>query len=181
MSKTSGPKAMKRLGIAVVSFAVLAAGVVWANRPVEPLPADARADLVVVEKTKRMLTLYKSGVMLRSYHVALGRGLTGAKERAGDARTPEGRYTIDSRNAQSVFHRALHVSYPSAADRARARVAGYEPGGDVMIHGMRNGLGWLGRAHRLFDWTRGCMAVTNDEIEEIWRVVPDGTPIELRP
>jgi murein L,D-transpeptidase YafK len=107
--------------------------------------------------------------------------MTGAKVREGDNRTPEGRYIIDSRNAQSTFHRALHVSYPSAADRARACAEGYKPGGDIMIHGMRNGFGWLGRAHRLFDWTRGCIAVTNDEIDEIWRVVPDGTPIKIQP
>jgi|SRR5882672_1310531 len=172
---------MKRLSIAGIICALLVAGAVWANRATDALPAEARADLIVVEKGKRTLTLYKSGVVLRSYSVALGRGMTGAKEHERDNRTPEGRYSIDSRNAQSAFHRALHVSYPSAADRARARAAGFEPGGDVMIHGMRNGFGWLGRAHRLFDWTRGCIAVTNDEIDEIWRVVPDGTPIEIKP
>ena len=173
---------MKKLvGAIVVIAAVLAASMVWASRSAVPLPANARADLIVVEKSKRLLTLYSHGVALRSYHVALGRGSSGAKERKGDKRTPEGRYVIDARNSNSAFHRALHVSYPSAADRARARAEGNEPGGDVMIHGTRNGFSWLGRAHRMFDWTRGCVAVTNDEIDEIWRVVPDGTAIEFRP
>jgi murein L,D-transpeptidase YafK len=171
----------KLIGAIAVVAAALVTGAVWANRSFVPLPADAHADLLVVEKSKHLLTLYSHGVALRSYHVSLGRGAGGAKEREGDKRTPEGRYVIDSRNSNSAFHRALHVSYPSAADQARARAAGYEPGRDVMIHGMRNGFGWLGRAHRIFDWTRGCVAVTDDEIDEIWRVVPDGTPIEFRP
>lgn len=88
---------------------------------------------------------------------------------------------MDYRKADSSFHRALHLSYPSAADRARAVAQGVDPGGLIMIHGLKNGLGWLGRLHRLFDWTDGCIAVTNPEIEQIWQSVPDGTPIELRP
>lgn len=88
---------------------------------------------------------------------------------------------LDYRNARSSFHRSLHVSYPDSADVARARAAGVDPGGMIMVHGIRNGLGWLGRLHRALDWTDGCIAVTNREIEEIWRAVPDGTPIEIRP
>ena len=81
----------------------------------------------------------------------------------------------------SRFHRALHVSYPDAADRERARKLGIDPGGDIMIHGIQNGLGWLKGSQRLVDWTDGCIAVTDEEIEEIWRMVPNGTPIEIRP
>jgi murein L,D-transpeptidase YafK len=172
---------MKRIGILSVIVVMFVAGAVWANRSSDPLPSDARADLIVVEKGKRLLTLYANGTALNTYRIALGREPAGAKESEGDDRTPEGRYVIDSRNAQSAFHRALHISYPSDVDAARAREGGYSPGGAIMIHGIRKGLGWLGRAHRVFDWTRGCIAVTNDEIEELWRVVPDGTPIEIRP
>lgn len=144
----------------------------------ETLP---RADLVVVEKAKRTLTLYRRSRPLKTYGVALGPNPVGHKQQEGDGRTPEGRYVIDFRNRKSAFHRALHISYPNAADSRRARARGVSPGGAIMIHGLPNGLGALGRTHRLRDWTEGCVAVTNDEIEEIWRAVPDGTPIEIRP
>jgi murein L,D-transpeptidase YafK len=88
---------------------------------------------------------------------------------------------IDSHNPGSAFHRALHVSYPSAADVARAKAGGYAAGGEIMIHGMHNGMGWIGKVHRLVDWTTGCVAVTDSEIEELYRIVPDGTRIEIRP
>ncbi len=96
-------------------------------------------------------------------------------------RTPEGIYKIDSRNAQSSFHLALHISYPSADDSARAAERGVPAGFDIMIHGTRNGLGWMGAFHRWKDWTAGCIALTDKEIEELWRVTPDGTTIEIRP
>lgn len=113
--------------------------------------------------------------------VALGLQPVGAKRREGDRRTPEGRYRIDFRKAGSGYHRALHISYPSRDDRARAARDGASLGGAVMIHGLRNGFGWIGHAHRSFDWTHGCVALTNTELDELWRAVPDGTLIELRP
>lgn len=139
------------------------------------------ADRVVVEKAARRLHLYAGERLLASYAVALGGRPQGHKQREGDGRTPEGLYRISGRNPGSRYHLALRVSYPDARDRARAAAAGVDPGGDIMIHGLPNGLGWLGRLHRLFDWTEGCIAVTNAEIEEIWHAVPDGTPIEIRP
>jgi murein L,D-transpeptidase YafK len=140
-----------------------------------------KADHVVVEKAARKLTLYRDGVALKSYRVALGFSPKGPKERQGDGRTPEGRYVIDRRNAQSQFHLSLHISYPDARDRARAAEAGVDPGGDIFIHGLPSGLGYLGAAFNLRDWTLGCIAVTNPEIEEIWAAVPNGTPIEIKP
>lgn len=95
--------------------------------------------------------------------------------------TPEGNYVLDWRNPRSKFHRSIHVSYPSASDIAKAREEGVHPGGDIMIHGLQNGLGWIGRFHRLMDWTDGCIAVTDAKMDEIWRAIPDGTPIEIRP
>ena len=139
------------------------------------------ADLVIVHKGQRTLTLYKGDAPLRTYKIALGRNPKGPKQQEGDGRTPEGRYLIDARNAASKFHRALHISYPSQEDRRRAQARGVKPGGDIMIHGLPNGMGALGKAHRLRDWTDGCIAVTNEEIEEIWRLVPNGTRIEIRP
>ncbi|PHP68647.1 hypothetical protein CSC94_01195 [Zhengella mangrovi] len=171
------PALLFGLGTAMV-IALLGAGWFW---PEAPLPAAARADLIVVSKHERMLEVRQGDTILKRYRVALGSNPVGPKARQGDGRTPEGRYLIDSRNRASRFHLALHVSYPSAADRARARAAGVSPGGDIMVHGIRNGLGWIGRLHALVDWTNGCIAVTDEQIEEIWAVTPNGTPIEIRP
>ena len=141
----------------------------------------AAADRVLIEKAQRRLTLYRAGVPIRSYRVALGAQPLGPKTREGDGRTPEGFYVIDGHKADSAFHRALHLSYPNAADRARARTLGVAPGGDIMIHGLRNGLGWLGPLHRLSDWTRGCIALSDAQIDEVAAAVPDGTVVEIRP
>jgi len=156
--------------------AILATLFLWANAPAPALPQGAVADRIVVEKSARRLTLYAHGKPLESYRISLGASPSGAKQREGDNKTPEGLYTIDAKNAASRFHKALHVSYPGPLDRARAAT-----GGDIMIHGLPNGLGFLGRAQRLRDWTAGCIALTNREVDEVWRAVPAGTPIEIRP
>ena len=140
-----------------------------------------KADRIVIEKNAHRLTLLNHGSVVKTYRVCLGPHPVGAKDREGDGRTPEGIYTIDSRNANSHFHRALHVSYPNAADIARARRLGVSPGGAIMIHGMPNRWRLLGWAIQQTDWTAGCIAVTDDEIEEIWRMVPNGTIVEIRP
>jgi murein L,D-transpeptidase YafK len=145
------------------------------------LPKGTLADRIVIEKAARTLSLYREGRVLKMYKIALGPNAKGHKEREGDGRTPEGNYIIDSRNADSSFHRALHVSYPNERDRMRARRLGVSPGGAIMIHGLPNGMGVIGKTHILRDWTQGCIAVTNEEIEEIWRVVPNGTRVEIRP
>jgi murein L,D-transpeptidase YafK len=169
----------------VIAFGVVtvltAAVAIWANASVSPLPPDTKADFLVVDKLERKLSAFSHGQLLRSYRVSLGRDPIGPKLRQGDRRTPEGSYIIDRHSPASAFHRALHVSYPSAAEASRAQAEGYDPGGDIMVHGIHNGLGWIGRAHRLIDWTVGCVAVTDPEIEELYRIVPDGTRIEIRP
>lgn len=113
--------------------------------------------------------------------MALGREPTGAKEFEGDQRTPEGSYSIDFHKPDSDYHLALHISYPEQHDIDRAALQGLSAGSDIMIHGLPNGRRWIGRFHRRQDWTAGCVAVTDFEIEEIYRAVPDGTPIEIRP
>ncbi len=158
----------------VISLGVYA---LWPTRP----PPAGKADRVVVIKSQRTLLLMRGDQVLKSYKVALGRQSVGPKVHEGDHRTPEGNYVLDSRNPQSRFHLSFHVSYPNASDITRARGLGETPGGNIMIHGIANGLGWIGRLHRLWDWTDGCIAVTNSDIEEIWRAVPDGTRIEIRP
>jgi murein L,D-transpeptidase YafK len=145
-----------------------------------PLPDDLMADSVIVEKSLHRMHLFKDGELLRTYRVALGRGGPEPKSQEGDARTPQGAYFIDNRNPRSGFHRALHISYPNATDSAAARARGVNAGSEVEIHGIKNGLGWIGRLHRAVDWTEGCIAVTNREMDEIWRVVPDGTPVVIK-
>jgi len=140
-----------------------------------------RADHVLVEKTKRRLTLFTDGQVLKRYKISLGREPVGAKLRSGDNRTPEGFYYIDYRVEDSDFHLALHISYPNEADKRRARQMGYSPGGSIMLHGLKNGDKEIAYYHGYFDWTKGCIAVTNAEIEEIWQLVPNGTSIEIRP
>lgn len=127
------------------------------------------------------MELVHAGQVLKGYKVALGGEPVGPKTRQGDHRTPEGVYVIDSRNAHSQFHRSLHISYPNAADRERARKLSVATGGDIYIHGLPNGYGFIGAAHRARDWTDGCIAVTDEEIEEIWRLVDNGTPAEIQP
>jgi murein L,D-transpeptidase YafK len=140
-----------------------------------------QADRIVITKSARQLALLRNGKTIRTYHVRLGSNPNGAKERQGDGKTPEGIYRIDSRNADSKFHRALHVSYPNAADEARARRMHVSPGGEIMIHGAPNRWRWLSFVFPHIDWTAGCIAVKDDEIEEIWRLVPNGTAVEIRP
>ena len=143
--------------------------------------APPPVDLVRLDKSERRLELVSAGVVVARYDVALGREPIGPKRRQGDGRTPEGRYRIDWRKRDSDYHRALHISYPNAEDRAHAKANAVDPGGAIMIHGLPNGLGPIGAAHRLVDWTDGCVAVTNAEIEEIWEWVEDGVPIEIQP
>lgn len=156
-------------------------GAIWAHWPRQPLPPGTQADRVVVRKGMRTLELYRGADLVRVYRIALGRNPKGHKQQEGDSRTPEGHYILDYRNPRSSYHKALHVSYPSAADTAAARSRGVSPGGLIMVHGVRNGMGVIGRLHRLFDWTDGCIAVSDREIDEIWRVVADGTPIVIEP
>lgn len=171
-----------RIAAALLALAFLIAALAWANRSDSPpLPAGARADRVVVDKSARTLALLSGGRALKTYRVSLGGAPLGHKRQEGDERTPEGVYVLDYRKANSSAHRSLHVSYPNAADQAQARARGVSPGGFIMVHGIRDGLGWLGRMHRWVDWTDGCVAVANWEMDEIWRAVPDGTPIEIRP
>jgi murein L,D-transpeptidase YafK len=141
---------------------------------------EPKVDRVVVLKTKHELLLLSGDHVVKSYRVALGRGGLGPKRRQGDGRTPEGLYRIDHRNPASKFHLALHISYPQTTDIQRAQRLGVSPGGDIMIHGLGREFSWVGSRHLLSDWTEGCIAVTDSEIEEIWEMVPDGTPVEVR-
>ena len=139
------------------------------------------ADKVLIEKKERRLTLLSKGEVIKIYKIALGGDPVGPKLRQGDNKTPEGTYIIDSRNSNSEYHLSLHISYPNEKDKMRAKELGVSPGGDIMIHGIKNGLSWIGTLHAEIDWTKGCIAVTDQEMEEIYRLVPNGTIVEIRP
>ena len=174
------PVASKSIA-ALATFIAIAVTIVFAasrRKPVDHLPT---ANSILVIKHTHTMTLFRDDQPLKQYRVALGRGGLGPKLQAGDNKVPEGTYRIVSRNPHSAFYRALRVGYPTPSQAAAARAHGIDPGGDIMIHGIRNGLGWLGPAQRLVDWTKGCIAVTDPEMDEIWEAVPDGTPIEIQP
>ena len=144
-----------------------------------PAFAGERVDLVRVHKAERLLELVGDGKVLRSYSIALGGDPIGHKHQEGDQRTPEGRYVLDWRNPNSIAHKSIHISYPNADDLAAAKARNVDAGGMIMIHGQPNGFGWWGWLLQLVDWTDGCIAVTDSDMDEIWAMVADGTPIEI--
>jgi murein L,D-transpeptidase YafK len=138
-------------------------------------------DRLIVYKHERKLVLLSGGKEVRSYKIALGAEPVGPKTRHGDHRTPEGSYILDSRNPNSHFYKAFHISYPNSNDLATAKTLGVNPGGDIMLHGLPKEYAWVGKAHVLHDWTDGCIAVTNEEMDDLWKLVRIGTPIEIKP
>ncbi len=161
----------RRLALA---FLILSTALAFAETAVH-------VDRIVVLKSKRSMTLYQNNKVLKTYRVALGGTPTGAKSRQGDHKTPEGMYRVDAKNAHSQYYLSLHVSYPGPADRERAKKLGVNAGGDIMIHGLPDRFAYLGTLQSKYDWTDGCIAVSNAEIEEIWKLVQVGTEVEIRP
>ena len=143
--------------------------------------SEGMIDYVLVKKSEGKMYLLADKQVLREYRIALGANPKGHKQREGDERTPEGAYILDFKKADSNFFKAIHISYPNAADRARARAAKVDPGGQIMIHGQKNGYGRFAPITQSFNWTDGCIAVSNAEMKEIWRLVEVGTPIVIRP
>ena len=135
----------------------------------------------MVDKSDRKMWLIHNGERYREYDISLGDSPEGHKQQEGDERTPEGNYILDYRNPKSRYHLSIHINYPNADDKARAKAKGVSPGGDIFIHGVPNGMGWAQKYYSGIDWTDGCIAVSNKEIEEIWELVKNGTPIEIRP
>ena len=144
-------------------------------------PRTYSADSIVLDKSERRLTMFHQGREVRAYDVALGKNPVGPKTRRGDGRTPEGLYYIEGRNPESKYHLSLRISYPAVKDQENAARRRVSPGGDIMIHGLPTAFSNVGALHRQQDWTEGCVAVTNEEIEEIWRAVPNGARILIRP
>lgn len=154
----------------------------WATanhaRETSPQASVEKADFVLVEKSKYRLTLFKNGKSIGEYAVVFGGNPVGHKQQQGDEKTPEGRYTIDNKNPHSKFYKSLHISYPNAADRARAKARGVSPGGDIMVHGQKNGWGSLTLK---FNWTLGCIALSNKDMDAAWARISVPVPIEIKP
>ena len=140
-----------------------------------------KADHVLVVKSEWRLYLMRGDKVFADYPVTFGAQPKGHKQQQGDERTPEGRYLLDSKNVNSKFYKAIHVSYPNAQDRENARKRGVSPGGDIMVHGQPNGWGWAGPALQMLSWTDGCIALRDKDMDEVWAAVDAGTPIEIRP
>ena len=161
----------------ITSTSVIAAESTSENK--QAMPTSIMIDKVFVDKSARTLQLLSDDKVIKSYHIALGGNPVGHKQQQGDQRTPVGNYTLDYKNEKSGYYRSIHVSYPNAADKARAKSRGVSAGGDIMIHGQKNGFGAFGILNQQRDWTEGCMAVTNDDMDEIMAAVKIGIAIEI--
>jgi len=140
-----------------------------------------KSNKIVVLKSERKLLLFKDSSLIRTYNVSLGKNPIGDKEKEGDSKTPEGKYFIDWRNKNSKFHLSLHISYPNKKDLNESKEKGLNPGGNIMIHGRPNLIGWLPFIYENKDWTDGCIAVSNIEIEEIWKSIKDNSEVIIKP
>lgn len=149
--------------------------------PGRSLPRNVKIDYILVDKSARKMKVYADGKRLKTYRISLGRNPLGDKEFQGDYKTPEGVYSINGKNPNSLYHKNLGISYPNADDVAHARKLGKSAGGDIKIHGLKPGLGYIGKFHLWMDWTKGCIAVTNREIDELYDRVEIGTKIEIKP
>ena len=139
------------------------------------------ADFVLVIKSESRLYLIRDGKEFASFKVAFGSNPRGHKQQQGDERTPEGRYTLDYKNTNSAYYKSIHISYPNAKDRENARKLGVDPGGHIMVHGQRNGYEGFSSIVQFFNWTNGCIALSNKDMDVVWQTVNPGTPIEIRP
>ncbi|MFZ3018827.1 MAG: L,D-transpeptidase family protein [Gallionella sp.] len=156
-------------------------GILLLCLPLWASAASPSIDLVRVIKSERKLQLISEGKILHEFKVSLGGNPNGHKIQEGDERTPEGLYKLDYKKADSAFHKAFHISYPNAQDIAAAKSRDVNPGGNIMIHGQKNGLGWLSSISQRFDWTNGCIALTDSEIDVMWEQVKEGTAVEISP
>ena len=171
----------KRKIIQLIIFLALVGLSTYYFYPENKLSNDIQIDSIVVYKSKREMLVYSNGQLLKIYKISLGRQPIGHKEFEGDKKTPEGIYSINDKNPNSGYHKNLGISYPDNDDLENARRFGKSAGGDIKIHGIRNGIGFIGKFHRLFDWTLECIAVTDQEIDELYRAVKIGTYIEIKP
>ncbi len=171
---------MRKIVGITISFLLLVF-IIYSFYPEDRLPLNVLIDQIVVYKSKRQLLVYSKGKWLKTYKISLGKSPVGSKQFEGDKKTPEGIYFINGKNSKSGYHKNLGISYPNQYDIENAKRLGKPTGGDVKIHGLKNNIGFVGKHHRWFDWTKGCIAVTNQEMDELYRAVNIGTKIEIKP
>jgi murein L,D-transpeptidase YafK len=171
---------MKKWSIAICLLIMLGATGYYFF-PEKKLPVDKKISKLVVFKKERVMKVYSSEEVIKVYHISIGKNSVGDKISQGDKRTPEGSYIINDKNAGSGYHKNLGISYPNQADRSAAKSMNVDPGGDIKIHGLQNGLGFIGKFHRVMNWTAGCIALTDDEVDELYNQVEIGTPIIIMP
>lgn len=173
---------MKKSKIILLTISLILLGLtVYYFYPEDKLPIDTQIDKLVVYKSKRQLLAYSNGQLVKTYKISLGRQPIGDKEFEGDKKTPEGRYFINGKNPNSGYHKNLGISYPDKDDIENAKRLGKPTGGDIKIHGLRNKAGFIGKFHRWSDWTLGCIALTDNEIDELYNAVKIGTQIDIKP
>jgi len=171
---------IKRIILTLI-FGLVGIGLIFYFKPFKPLDKSVSIDKIEVIKHKRRLDLISNNQIIKSYKISLGRVPKGHKEYEGDKKTPEGLYVINDKNLNSGYHKNLGISYPNEQDIKHAESINKSPGGLIKIHGIKNGFGWIGRFHLLFDWTLGCIAITDKEIDELYENIEIGTPIEIKP
>ncbi len=143
--------------------------------------SSQKADRVLVIKSEHRLILINNGEIFATYNVTFGSNPNGHKQSQGDQKTPEGKYVLDYKNANSDYYKSIHISYPNKKDRENAKRLGVSPGGNIMIHGQLNGWEWAAPIVQLFSWTDGCIALSNKDMDQIWLAIDPGTPIEIWP
>jgi murein L,D-transpeptidase YafK len=171
---------MKRF-IVIALIILVAISFLYYLFPEDTLPPHVKIDKLVVLKSKRRMEAYSKGEVIKIYKISLGRSPIGDKEVEGDKKTPEGAYFINGKNSESGYYKNLGISYPNREDIEQARMKKINPGGEIKIHGIRNGFGFIGKFQRWLDWTAGCVALTNEEVDEIYQAVEVGTPITILP
>lgn len=167
--------------ILFILLLIIVGAIIYNLYPEKKLPANTKIDYIIVKKSDRQLLAYSKFKLVKTYQISLGDSPVGHKEYEGDEKTPEGIYIINAKNPHSGYHKNLGISYPNSKDVAYAKLLGRPAGGDIKIHGIRNKFGFIGKFQRFSDWTNGCMALTNSEVDELYTTVKIGTKIEIRP
>ncbi len=165
--------------ITLLFVSIILAFAIYYFYPIHKIPNGITIDKIIILKSKHQLLAYSNGQLIVTYKIAIGKKQTGDKEYEGDMKTPEGLYTINNKNPNSDFHKNLGISYPNQQDIEQAKRFLKSAGGDIKIHGLKNGQGYIGKFHRWRDWTNGCIALTNQEIDELYNHTPIGIPIEI--
>jgi murein L,D-transpeptidase YafK len=171
---------MKKYLLFIISITLFSATIYYFYKDTE-IQNGIKIDKIVVYKSQRALLAYSNGVLIKKFKISIGKNPIGKKEIKDDFKTPEGKYFISMKGPHPLYHKYLYVSYPNKSDILHAKALNKNPGGEILIHGIHKKYVYAGKFHRLVDWTKGCMALTNNEIEDLYNAVNVNTPIEIYP